>query len=344
MTETTVAAALMIDLLEQLERRGVPAAELCRRARVDPGFTSRPHERIPGSWAERLWQQAEAASGDPLLGLHTAENYRMGATSILGYVFLNCRTGSEAIERLTRFGVLLNDGLRVHLARDSATTTIRLEAVPGIDNFLLRSGRHVIETMAAGIVLTLRRLVDRPTVPSEVWFRHRVAGPVEEYHRIFGTLVRFGQPEDRLAFRNEQVDLAIPAADPSLLALFEGHARVRLDELERLGGTSQRVVRLLAARLMGAVPPVGTIAAELAMSGRQLQRVLQAEGTTYQALLDEARRDLALARLRLPGTTAAEVALLLGYSEAGAFTRAFRRWTGTTPGAYAAGAAGRGAT
>jgi AraC-like DNA-binding protein len=80
------------------------------------------------------------------------------------------------------------------------------------------------------------------------------------------------------------------------------------------------------------------------MSGRQLQRVLQAEGTTYQALLDEARRDLALARLRLPGTTAAEVALLLGYSEAGAFTRAFRRWTGTTPGAYAAGAAGRGAT
>jgi AraC-like DNA-binding protein len=341
MTETTVAASIMIDMLEQLARRGVPAAELCRRARVDPAFVSRPNDRIPGSWAERLWQEAEAASGDPLLGLHVAEHYRTGAISILGYIFLNCGTGADALDRLIRFAALMNDGLRAHLSRDAGATTIRLEAVPGMDNFLLRSGRHVFETMSAGIVLTLRRLTDRPAVPSQVWFRHRVAGPVEEYHRIFGTLVRFGQPEDRLTFRNEQLDVPIPAADPSLLALFEGHARSQLDGLERFGGTSQRVVRLLAARLTGTVPPVGVIAAELAMSGRQLQRVLKDEGTSYQLLLDEARRDLALARLRIPGTTATEVALLLGYSEAGAFTRAFRRWTGGTPGAYAASAVAR---
>jgi AraC-like DNA-binding protein len=342
MTETTVAASIMIDLLEQLERRGTPAAELCRRARVDPSFTTRPHDRIPGSWTERLWQEAEAASGDPLLGLHIAEHYRTGAISILGYVFLNCRTASDALDRLIRFAALMNDGLRVHLTRDAGTTTIRLEAVPGIDNFLLRSGRHVFETMAAGIVLTLRRLTDRPAVPSQVWFRHRVAGPVEEYHRIFGTLVRFGQPDDRLSFRDAQLDVPIPAADPALLALFEGHALTQLDSLERLGGTSQRVVRLLSARLTGTVPPVGSIAAELAMSGRQLQRVLKDEGTSYQLLLDEARRELALARLRVPGTTATEVALLLGYSEAGAFSRAFRRWTGGTPGAYASRVGGGG--
>ena len=338
MRETTVAASIIIDMVGQLERHGVSASEACRRARLDPAVLARPHDRVPGSAAERFWQVAVELSGDPLLGLHLAEHYRTGAINILGYVFLNCATLADALERLGRFAVLMNDGLRVRIDREDERAVVRFEAVEGLDNFLLRGDRQVMETMAAGVVLTIRRLGHSDFVPSQVWFRHAAAGNVAEYHRIFGTMVRFGMPEHRVALRLSELDFPIPAADPSLLAVFERHALGRLDELERMGTTSQRVLRLLSARLTGTVPPVGVIAAELAMSGRQLQRVLQEEGSSYQALLDQSRRDLALAQLRVPGTTAAEVALLLGYSEAGAFTRAFRRWTGTTPGAYAAGA------
>ncbi len=336
MRETTVATSLIIDMVNQLEGRGFPPAEVCRRARVDPGFLSRPHDRIQGSAVERMWQVGEELTGDPLLGLHLTEHYRTGAINILGYVFLNCRTVADVLERLSRFAVLLNDGLKVRIEREEGRAVVHLEAVEGLDNFLLRNGRQVMETMAAGVVLTLRSLSGGAFVPAQVWFRHAAAGDVSEYHRIFGTMVRFGMPEHRVALRLAELDTVIPAADPSLLALFERHAIGRLDELEKLGGSSQRVMRLLTARLTGTVPPVGVIAAELAMSGRQLQRVLQDEGTSYQALLDQARRELAMAQLKVPDTTAAEVALMLGYSEAGAFTRAFRRWTGTTPGAFAA--------
>jgi AraC-like DNA-binding protein len=340
MRQTTVAASIAIDLVAQLAERGIDVGELCRRARLDPAVLQRPNDRIAGSAVHRLWQVAEQLTGDSLLGLHVAERYRTGAISILGYVLLNCASAREALDRLARFAALMNDGLRVQGVEEGEQVVVRLEAVPGMDNFVQQDGRHVIETMAAGIVLTLRRMTGAPFIPTQVAFRHAAAGPVAEYHRVFGTLVRFGQALDCVAFSRREMDTRIPAADPSLLALFEGHARVQLADLERLGGASGRVARLIAARLAGSVPAMDDIASSLAMSGRQLQRTLREEGTTYQALLDQVRRDRALAQLRLPGTTATEVALLLGFSEASAFTRAFRRWTGETPGAYAAKRAG----
>jgi AraC-like DNA-binding protein len=277
-------------------------------------------------------------SGDPLLGLHLAEDYRTGAISILGYVLLNCATVGEALDRLARYTTLMNDGLRTRVDREGTEVVIRLEAVAGIENFLLRDGRQVMETMFSGVVLTIRKLTGTVVVPTRVTFAHAAGGDVSEYHRIFGTLVRFGMPEHLLAFGASVLDQPIHAADPALLEVFERHAIGRLHELEQMGNMSQRVTRLLLPKLTGDVPPVEAIASELAMSSRQLQRSLQEEGTSYRDLVEASRRELALARLRTPGTTASEVALLLGYSEAGAFTRAFRKWTGLTPGAYAAGA------
>ena len=70
------------------------------------------------------------------------------------------------------------------------------------------------------------------------------------------------------------------------------------------------------------------------MSGRSLQRALQQEGTSYHALLDDVRHEMAVQQLALPGRATAEVAFLLGFSELSAFYRAFKRWTGTTPAAH----------
>ncbi len=99
---------------------------------------------------------------------------------------------------------------------------------------------------------------------------------------------------------------------------------------------SRRLLQVLAKRLKGGSPPLGEVASALAMSARNLQRALREEDTSYQALLDHARRELALGHLATPAGSAAEVAFLLGFADASAFTRAFRRWTGSTPGAWRA--------
>lgn len=314
---------------------------LCRRARVDPSLLAHPHERLPGSSAARLWDAAIALTGDPLLGLHLTEHYRTGALSILGYVILNCRTGLEVLERLARFAALLNDGIHVRTSVDGPLVVVHFETSGTVGDALADDDRQEMETMAAGVVLTLRRVVDRPFVPAQVWFRHAAQGPVAEYHRIFGAPVRFGQAEHRVALPHADLAVPIPTADPTLLQLFETHAAERLGTLTQRGETTQRVLRLLVSGLTGTAPDLERVARALATSARQLQRTLHDEGTSFQALLDEVRRDTALARLRTPGATASEVALLLGFSEASAFTRAFRRWTGTTPSAWALSAPAR---
>ena len=336
MRETTVAASLVIDLVGHLAGRGLAEAEICRAARIDPAVLDAPDDRIPGSTVERLWQVGESLTDDPDLGLHAAESYKPGALNILGYVMLNCRTASEVATKLGRYAAILNDGLRVALSREGAETVVRFEAVAGMDNYLLRNPRQAMETMAAGVTCTLAMLTNERIAPRELSFRHAAPPKVTEHARIFGIVARFRQPTDRIVFRTQDLERPIRAANATLLSLFERHADEMLATIDAHGPVSRQLLQILAKRLKGGAPPLGEVASALAMSARSLQRSLREEKTSYQDLLDHARRELALRHLATPEGSAAEVAFLLGFADASAFTRSFRRWTGSTPGAWRA--------
>jgi AraC-like DNA-binding protein len=366
MRETTVAASLIADMLGYLERRGLPAAEACRRSGIDPRLLAPAGDgdpdvgaggadrRVPGSQAERLWPLAVAHTGDALVGLHMAEEFNPGALDIVGYVVLSCRTVGEALERLARYAGLLNDGFRLELVRDREEAYVRCTLVEGMDNYLLRGpgaegARQVLDTVWAGVARELRALAAEPVAPRAVWFRH--AGPPSEaaraeYRRVLGTpAVRFGAPEDRFVVAAADLARPVRSANPALLRAFAEHADAAWAALDRGGAAaaaSDRVTRVLARLLRGRVPPLGEVAGELAMSARNLQRALRDEGTSYQALLDDVRRELAVRHLADPAASAGQVAFLLGFSEPSAFHRAFRRWTGRTPSAFRPGRAASG--
>jgi AraC-like DNA-binding protein len=336
MRESTVAASLVIDLVAHVARRGQAVGDICRAARIDPAVLDLPDDRVPGSAMERLWEVGERLTGDPDLGLHAAESYNPGALNILGYVILNCRTALEVADKLGRYAALLNDGLRVSLSRDGDATVCRFEVVAGMDNYLLRSPRQPMETMAAGVTCTVAALTNATITPREIGFRHAVPAKVTEHARIFGMAARFRQAEDRIVFRTQDLDRPIRSENASLLSVLERHADEMLAHIEEHGPVSRRLLQILAKRLQGGAPPLGEIASAMAMSARNLQRALREEDSSYQALLDHARRELALRHLATPEGSAAEVAFLLGFADASAFTRAFRRWTGSTPGAWRA--------
>ena len=128
----------------------------------------------------------------------------------------------------------------------------------------------------------------------------------------------------------------VRSANPALLRVFEQHAERVLSQIEQPESATYEVARVIAARLKGAAPPLRDVARELAMSERNLQRALRNDGTSFQKLLDEVRRDLAINHLANPATSAGQVGFLLGFSEPSAFQRAFRRWTGKAPGAFRA--------
>jgi AraC-like DNA-binding protein len=331
MREATLATSLLIDFLGFLGRRGLGAERVCRAAQLDHRAITEPDARVPASAMERLWSAAEELTGDPDLGLHSAESYNPGALNIVGYVILSCRTAGAALDSLARYAPLLNDGLQVRIERGAGTTTCLFGAAQGVDSFLHRSPRQAVETLAAGIVLTLARLSTRPPAPVAVSFRHAAPRSTTEHTRLLGPVVRFDQPDNAVIYSTEALSAGMLSADPALLEVFEADAKRRLEQLKARGAVSARVQSIVGARLKGEVPALAAVASELAMSERSIQRSLSEEATSYREIVDEVRKGLALAHLSRPGATATDVAFLLGFSEPSAFTRAFRRWTGSSP-------------
>jgi AraC-like DNA-binding protein len=340
MRETTIAATVVVDMLQYLEREGVPAEEARRECGLVIDVPPRADQRVPGGQVERLWDFAQQRTGDSLVGLHMAERYNPSTLDILGYVVLSCHTIGEVLDRLSRYVRLLNDGLRVDISRDSRNVYCRCRFIEGMNNYLLRDAHHAVDTVWVGLARELKRLTATPLFAREVAFRRKTPSPVEraEYERIFECKLVFGATEDRFVLPSEHLDVRVLSAHPAMLQSFERHADSLLATLDTQGAKSREVARVLTERLKGAVPELSEVARELAMSDRNLQRALRNDGTSFKQLLDDVRRDLAIRHLSDPSASAGQVGFLLGFSEPSAFHRAFRRWTGKAPGEYRSGA------
>lgn len=335
--ETTVAATVVADMFQYLEQRGVTSSEVARGIDAELKFPAAADYRIPGSTVERLFAFSQTRLDDSLVGLHMAEAYNPGTLDILGYVVLSCHTIGEVLSRFARYARLLNDGMRVEVVHESNSAYCRVEYDSSMDNYLVRDAQHAMDALWTGVARNLASLTAKPLVATEVWFRHAVPGGANradierEYVRILGAPVKFGAIEDRFILRASYLDEPILSANPALLQLFEQHADAALAKLDTHGTRAGQVIRLLAERMKGAVPTLGDVARELAMSERNLQRALRDDGTSFQKLVDELRCELAINHLANPSTSAGQVGFLLGFSEPSAFHRAFRRWTGKAP-------------
>lgn len=167
-----------------------------------------------------------------------------------------------------------------------------------------------------------------------VSFRHASPGDISEYQRIFQTDLKFAMPFNRLAFNAAYLDWPVLSSNANLLSFFEQQADAMLGTLNGGDRYTQKVAYLIAEHLKGELPKIDAIASELSISIRHLQRELQAEGTSFQKLLDQTRQELALRYLKDPTFSIHDIAFLLGFSAPSAFNRAFKRWTGKTPRCY----------
>ncbi len=330
MRKVTVAASLLADFLGYLRLQGVDARAVAARAGLSE--QTDPSGRVDSALMYALWTEAIVATGDQDIGLHSGMSFQPGALDIVGYVMLSSHTAAEAVRRGARLMQLLNDGLALDVERSATTTTLRIRMLHADGGALFVDARQVVETLLSGALYQIRLLTERAVVPHDVRFRHpRPATGDSEHVRLFGFAPRFAADNDALVLANADLDVPLRSANPQLLAAFESHAEAALSALDRHDALSERVLREIVAQLKGEVPTIGHVAKALAMSPRHLQRGLAHEGTTFQTLLDDARRELAVRHLSAPDATVAKVAWLVGFSEPSAFHRAFRRWTGRSP-------------
>ena len=321
-------------LLEVLEKRGADISAVCRAAGLDAQQLDDPDLRIDAAATRRAWETAVELTGEPDLGLVVAGAQPAGAFDLLEYAFRASPTLGRAFEQLVRYRRVVREDLEVALVDDGARVSVAFTlGQPGpllrqqANYFLFGWLRIAREATGRGDLVPLETRVPYPAP-------ERVLG----IERAFGGPIVYECPEAALVFDRETMSLCTTRPDPGLV-------RVLGQRLRRLE-PSTTVERPFAAAVRSRVEddlPSGEItaarvAAELDTSVRTLDRRLAAEGTSFRAVLDGVRRELAERHLRDPGVSPGEIAFLLGYSESSAFHRSFKRWTGLTPGDFRRGA------
>ena len=221
-----------------------------------------------------------------------------------------------------------------------ATYTVN-DSTDGVYYLLHRDGdrarlglRLSNEATVASIAAISQEVSTSDFQPLAVFFRHDAPESITAHEAHFGCPVHFAAGMDGLLLSEETMRSPNRVGDPGIVRFFDTHLE---DEISKLGdeeALERRVRAHISRALSEGVPTVSDVAAQLGMSGRTLQRRLSDRGCSFQALVDEARRELAERLLKETAYPLAEVAFLTGFSEQSAFNRAFRRWAGQTPRAF----------
>jgi AraC-like DNA-binding protein len=204
---------------------------------------------------------------------------------------------------------------------------------------VLDGGRESTEPLGAvfalaAIVALGRNAAGISWSPATVRFRHEALAELPRYEEFFEAPIAFAQSEDALVLGPDTCALPMREADPALLRVLEQYLRKELEALD----PAQSLEDAVRTAIMRALPEqnadLETIASHVGLSSRVLQKRLQHAGTSFQEVLDRVRESLAKRYLVQPSFSLAATALALGYSDVTAFHRAFKRWTGVTPGDF----------
>jgi AraC-like DNA-binding protein len=325
MEEFTVGSAEVRALVGGLAALGFDVDALHLAAALEPSLLHDPEARAPESVLLSLWLAAEATWDKGQLGLHAGSKVPVGAFEVLDYLAGASPTIGASFRRLAEYSAIANTGL-TYAIDESADPVVVSMRHPYAFELLPPS---FVEYLWVLIVARFRDHLDarfRPTLR----LRHAAQGPLATYREVLGDVI-FNAERSELRVPREQWDLENPRRDTTLSRVLERHAR---DLVARLPSTSDPIDRVRAALLEGlraGDASVGRTAGRLHVSTRTLQRQLADAGLSFKAVLDEMRAEVARTLLVSTERSLLEITYLLGYSDASAFNRAFRRWTGTTP-------------
>jgi AraC-like DNA-binding protein len=202
---------------------------------------------------------------------------------------------------------------------------------------MARLSRPVGEEHLASWVAFARWMLGADKAPIRVSFEHAATASLDEYRRIFACELAFGQPSTAIRFPLEYMSAPIKDKNPALRRMLDEHAEALL--AQRSAADPARDIRDAIQRaLVNGVPAIETVAGQMQVHTRTLQRRLGDLGLTYKQLLDDVRSSLALQYIKDPKLGLLDIAFLLGFAEQSSFQRAFKRWTGQPPGHYRGGA------
>jgi AraC-like DNA-binding protein len=324
-------------MIREIDAAGVidtPARELCREVGLDVERVDDPGATVPLRQIAAVYELAARRSRDDAFGLHVGEHARPLGQDILDYAVMSRPTIAKAFEELQPLITAMypEAEIRLFVSEDVAGFSYRMDPNEA------KMQRQRCEALATSVTKIAERALRRRDPPIAVTFQHSRPVDPSEHRRIFRAPVDFDCPATEIRFAANLLLAPVATADPNLSAVLDRHVHDLLIRLPTSVRFSDRVRRTLLEAFGEGPPTLPRLAKRLGVSERTLQRRLNQEGTSLQRLLEDVRHELSLEYLRDSKLSVADVGLRLGYSSLAAFSRAFRRWTGTSPAARRRGA------
>jgi len=328
---TRLPAGLVTAVLQFMAGAGGDPARARAAAGLRTGDLVDPDRRLDADRLAAVMESAAADLEEPDFGLRVGLGFDLEAFGPLSYAVLNASTVGIGVANLARFFGSVVEGAQARLVTRHGEAVLRV-SVGGIDSL---TARHLQECGMLVLVRMIGRLVgDASWRPDGVSLAHPAPRDVSAHAECFGVAPEFGTSSNEIRFEASVMQREVRDADRSMLPAVDERLRdvVGQEPDEEPWLSSLRLH--VASRLCDGHPTIRAIAPELGLGARTLQRRLGIQGLTYRDVVQDARQRLATRYLEESETDLTEIAFLLGYSELSAFSHAFHRWTGTSPGSF----------
>jgi len=326
----TIPIALVHGMVSGVQRLGLPVDPFLVDAGIAPELLDEANARVTADQYVALFALLIERLDDDCIGL-LARPFKRGSFAMMGRAGVSAPTLAVAIRRIAHTFRLLQDEIVLESLRDGALAGVSLRFIDPAS----AKPMFLHELLLRGVWRLLAWLVGGQLPAARFHFAFERPPHAESYAKVFPAPPHFGMPQTTLWF--DAARLADPVRrDEAALRAFMAVSLSQIIVPRRDDGITARV-RSHLQQTQPAWPDLVATASALHVSTSTMQRHLAGEGTSFQALKDELRRDLAIARLNTSTVALASLADELGFANSAAFQRAFKCWTGSAPGAYRRG-------
>lgn len=316
-------------LVRLFEHAGVNPTAMLSGMGLDRRMLESDQRRLTGRQMAALIRNGLRDCDDVPIGLEAGRHFSISDFGLLGYAMMSAQDVAGAIRIAERYHRTAGSLFELGFDLRPGELQIRIE-----DVFELRdSWPFVVEQFFSSLRPLLLQLLGHAVTPLRVTVNYDRSAHAAAYARSFACPVRFSAPVCVFTVAATVLRLPLHRANADVARMFEASCSellTRIHDDQRLAG---RITRRLLAH-SGPPPGADEMARVLNMGSRTLRRKLASEQTSYQRIVDEVRRRLALDYLRTTTLTVQEIAELLGYTESTNFRRAFMKWTGESPSRY----------
>ncbi|WP_410210028.1 AraC family transcriptional regulator [Aquirhabdus sp.] len=317
--------------LSAVQARGLDNHALLLEAGIAPSLLQSTQARVTATHYGRLWLAVARLLDDEFFG-QDAHGMKVGSFAMLCRTLIHCKTLKSAVVRMQQFFNLVLDDY--HCAVICEDTLTRIEIQERRSDLIIPPrpfGHETLMIMQHGIACWL---VGRRIPVLKAGFAYPKPSQSAEYRVMYSSQLGFDEPVSSLTFNSDYLDLPIIQSEKTLKKFLQGAPANFVVKYKNNQSISAQIRKKLRATARDEWDHFDQFALHMNMTRSTLRRRLSDEGLSFQSIKDQLRRDIAIDYLSHSSMSVMEISSELGFAEPSAFHRAFKKWTGASPGQY----------